>query len=282
MPGKGAVQIDEVQPVEPGFGELARLRRGIVVEDGGARHLAADKAHAFAVFKVDRRIKDHGGRPVVEQLVVVMARNDAVFDPRIDRMGAPAPIAEAFIQPDRRLLGIAQIEVQHGKPQFAGEPFDFQHDVAAETMAARPRRHKGAGQCPGKGLGLVVARRAAQLRRPGDDAVEAADHHPTLRDQQHALPIVFENLARRRLEPAKPAALDNRTLGRLAQIIEIGARILGQPFDIDPGPDILPVAHGFHRRKLPISCNPAAWLFSGWNCVPARLSCPMTAAIGAP
>ncbi len=60
-PGEGAVQIDDMQPPEARFREPARLRRGIVVEHGGARHLAADQAHAFAVLQVDRRIKDHGG-----------------------------------------------------------------------------------------------------------------------------------------------------------------------------------------------------------------------------
>ena len=39
---------------------------------------------------------------------------------------------------------------------------------------------------------------------------------------------------------------------------------------------------GFQRRKLAIRRRPVAWLFSGWNCVPARLSRPTTAVIGPP
>ena len=30
--------------------------------------------------------------------------------------------------------------------------------------------------------------------------------------------------------------------------------------------------HGRHLRKLPMSARPSLWLFSGWNCVPTRLS----------
>ena len=32
------------------------------------------------------------------------------------------------------------------------------------------------------------------------------------------------------------------------------------------------MAYGLHLRKLAIRARPSAWLFSGWNCVPARLS----------
>jgi hypothetical protein len=39
---------------------------------------------------------------------------------------------------------------------------------------------------------------------------------------------------------------------------------------------------GFQRRKLAISRRPVAWLFSGWNCVPARLSRPTMAVTGPP
>ena len=40
--------------------------------------------------------------------------------------------------------------------------------------------------------------------------------------------------------------------------------------------------HGFHMRKLAISARPSFWLFSGWNCVPTRLSRATIAVIGPP
>ena len=46
---------------------------------------------------------------------------------------------------------------------------------------------------------------------------------------------------------------------------------LPQPRDLGP-----------QRRKLAINRSPVVWLFSGWNCVPARLSRPTTAVIGPP
>ena len=48
-------------------------------------------------------------------------------------------------------------------------------------------------------------------------------------------------------------------------------------FQIDRGKQ----DHGRHLRKFASSCNPTAWLFSGWNCVPTRLSRP-TIAVTAP
>ena len=211
-----------------------------------------------------------------------MARHDPALDPRIDGVGAPAAIAEALIEPDRRQLGVAQVEIENRQPQFPREPLDLAHDGPAQTVAARPGRHERAGHGAGKSLRLVVARGAAQLRRAGDDPVEAADHQPALGDQQHALPIIFEDLTRRRLEPAEPATLGNGALGRLAEIVEIVAGIAGKPLDRDRRRGVRPAAHGRHRRKLPISRSPACWLFSGWNWVPARLSRPMIAASGPP
>ena len=40
--------------------------------------------------------------------------------------------------------------------------------------------------------------------------------------------------------------------------------------------------HGRHLRKLAISARPSAWLFSGWNWVPAMFPRPINAAIGPP
>ena len=60
LAGEGAVEIDDVQPAEPRIGEVARLRRRVVVEHGGARHLAAHQPHAGAALQVDRGEQDHG------------------------------------------------------------------------------------------------------------------------------------------------------------------------------------------------------------------------------
>ena len=42
------------------LGEGARLRRGIEVEHGRARHVALFEAHALAVLQIDGGKKDHG------------------------------------------------------------------------------------------------------------------------------------------------------------------------------------------------------------------------------
>ena len=57
--GEGAVEIDEVQVGEALLLEGARLRRRIVVEDGGGFHVAQLQAHALAVFQVDGGKEDH-------------------------------------------------------------------------------------------------------------------------------------------------------------------------------------------------------------------------------
>ena len=167
--GKGAVEIDDVQPCETGIRELPRLRRRIVVEHGGARHLAAHQTNAGAILEIDRRIEDHAGHRRAResrrrgQLDSSKCARGTMSDRStrgIDRVGAPAPIAQPLVEADRGLLGVAQIEVEDGQPQFPAEPLDLQHDAAAEAVAARPRRHERAGQGAGEGLRLVVARRA--------------------------------------------------------------------------------------------------------------------------
>src|SRR5580658_7524750 len=160
-------------------------------------------------------------RSVVEQLVVVVTRHDPAFDLRVDRVGAPAAIPQTLIEADRSLLRVAQIEVEDGQPQFPAEPLNLQHDAAAEAVAAGPRRHERARQGTGEGLRFVVARGAAELRRAGHDPLQAADDEPALRYQQHALPIIFQDLTRRRLQPAESPTLGDSALGRLAKILEI-------------------------------------------------------------
>ena len=84
LAGEGAVEIDDMQPAEAGGGEAPRLRRRVVVEHGGARHLAAHQAHAGAVLQIDRGKEDHGAsRLAVEALVVEMAGDDLAVDPGV-------------------------------------------------------------------------------------------------------------------------------------------------------------------------------------------------------
>src|SRR5579862_413623 len=222
---------------------------------------------------------------LVEALIVVMPEDDAALDPGVARVGAPTQVAKALVEPDRGALRIAQVEIEHDEAEFAAQPLDLRDDPPGDAAAARPGRDKGGRDGAGEGLRLVVARRPRQLHRAGDDPVEPADHQPPLRHQQHAFPIILQYLARRHLEPAKAAAFLDRALGRLAQIVEIGAGILRQVLDRDlagrPGYASL-AAHGRHARKLAISRSPAIWLFSGWNCVPTRLSRPTRAAMGPP
>ena len=122
---------------------------------------------------------------------------------------------------------------------------------------------------------LLVRRRLDELRRAGDGAVQAGDEKLALGDHEHAAPIGLETVARRRLEPAEAAAVEDRGLGGVAQVFEIGAAKFGDAFDGGRG-------HGVQRRKLAISLSPAAWLFSGWNCTPARLSRATAAVTGSP
>src|SRR5689334_8453574 len=123
-----------------------------------------------------------------------MPSYDPAVDLRVSRVRAPAPVPKILVEPDRRALGFAQIEIEDREAEFPSELLDLADDAATEPAAARPWRDKGAGQGPGEGLRLVVARRPAQLRRSGDDAVEPADNEPALGNQQHAFPIIFQHL----------------------------------------------------------------------------------------
>ena len=101
-----------------------------------------------------------------------------------------------------------------------------------------PRAHgatKAPVRVPAKACASLLRGALRELRRAGDDPVEPADDEPPLGHQQHALPVILQHLARRRLEPAEAAALDDRRLGRLAEIVEIGAGALRQPLDRDLG-----------------------------------------------
>src|SRR5215472_16507628 len=210
-----------------------------------------------------------------------MPRNDPALDLSVGRVSAPASVAHVLVESDGGTLGIAEIEIEDRQAELPREALDLAHNPAAQSATARPGRDKGAGQGSGEGLRFIVARRPAQLRRAGNDAVEPADDEPALGDEQHALPIILEHLPRRRLQPAKPATLGNGALGGLAEIVEIRAGKLGQPIDRDCSGSSH-VAHGRQRKKFPINRSPDSWLFSGWNWVPATLFRPTTAVNGPP
>ena len=69
-----AVEIDQVQPFAAGIGEGLGLRGRTVVEHRGARHVAAQQAHALAVLEIDRREQNHRGADLARHLAPVIPR----------------------------------------------------------------------------------------------------------------------------------------------------------------------------------------------------------------
>ena len=61
MPGKSAVQVNQMQPVVSLRLEGAGLVAGADVEYGGMIHHATDQPDAGAVFKIDGGVKNHSG-----------------------------------------------------------------------------------------------------------------------------------------------------------------------------------------------------------------------------
>src|SRR5690606_20763596 len=59
LAGKGAIQVDHVQPLEPLVLEGLRLGGGVRIVDGGLFHVAELEAHALAVLEVDGGKEDH-------------------------------------------------------------------------------------------------------------------------------------------------------------------------------------------------------------------------------
>ena len=139
-------------------------------------------------------------------------------------MGAPAAIAQALIERDCRALGVAQVEIEHGEPQFAGEP-----TRSPGRCRARGRRPRAQGAT--KALVSVPANACASLLRGARLSCAEPAMMPSRRPttsrrsgtSSTPSPIIFQHLARRRLQPAKPAALGDGALGRLAEIVEISA-----------------------------------------------------------
>ena len=58
--GEGTVEVDNVQPLEPGVAPRLCLRCRIVGVDRRLIHLAAAQPHAATVLQVDRRIQRQG------------------------------------------------------------------------------------------------------------------------------------------------------------------------------------------------------------------------------
>ena len=60
LAGKGAVEVDHMQPCKTLICEESRLDGRFGVVDGRPLHVAELQPHAFAVFQVDGRKEDHG------------------------------------------------------------------------------------------------------------------------------------------------------------------------------------------------------------------------------
>ena len=60
LAGERAIQIDDVKPGEARRLEGPRLRRRVVGEDRGPRHVALHEPDAGAALEVDRGEEDHG------------------------------------------------------------------------------------------------------------------------------------------------------------------------------------------------------------------------------
>ena len=58
--GEGAVEIDDVDPLEPGVFEALGGAGRIGAVDGRLRHVALLEAHDLALFEIDGGIEDHG------------------------------------------------------------------------------------------------------------------------------------------------------------------------------------------------------------------------------
>ena len=67
-----------------------------------------------------------------------MPRHDAALDLGIARVGAPAAIAEALVEPDRGALRVAQIEVEHDQPELARQTLDLADDARGRCRGRAP------------------------------------------------------------------------------------------------------------------------------------------------
>ena len=59
FPGKGAIQIDDMNPAAPGVLKQTRLGAGIVIEDRRRIHFALEQPDTLAALQIDRGKQDH-------------------------------------------------------------------------------------------------------------------------------------------------------------------------------------------------------------------------------
>ena len=236
-----------------------------MVEHGGLRHLAPEEADAEPVLYVDGRVEDHEAAPVgigerSENLGVIVPGDQLAVGNGVGRVGPPADIAERFVGRDGGGLGRPDIQVERGEALFARRFLDRERQQAREPVPAGPggdEMGRGRGR---EALGLVVARRPDELGGARDRAAIPADEQLAFGHQEHAGPVAFEHLARRRGEPAEAAAFEDRRIGCVAEIGEVAGGKALDPLDRD---DRRLFVHGRHSRNREISASPLRWLFSG-------------------
>src|SRR5437764_1021236 len=96
-----------------------------------------------------------------------MAGDELALDERIKRVSAPAAVAERLVKMDGGPLRVAQVEIEDEQAELARQLLNLADDAAADAVAARPGRGKGARHRSCPRLRLVVARRrCALLPRP--------------------------------------------------------------------------------------------------------------------
>ncbi len=117
---------------------------------------------------------------------------------------------------------------------------------------------------------VFIANAAAQLHRHIADGAEDSVHRRGIHRLAGERAVEIDDM--------QPLAAGGGEFARLVGRAVVELRRLGhvamhQPhafaaLEIDRGKQ----DHGRHPRKFATSLSPAAWLFSGWNCVPAMLS----------
>src|SRR5947207_12592041 len=99
--------------------------------------------------KFSARLGGASRRRLVEALIVIMAGDEFALDQRVERVAAPTPIAQCFIEMDRGALRVAQIEIEYEHAKLARQLLDLGDDAAADAMASRPGRDERAGHRAG-------------------------------------------------------------------------------------------------------------------------------------
>ena len=202
---------------------------------------------------------DGGDARILETAAKIERGNVRGPGPAVDR-----DLAVARVDPDRDLPGIEPRRLAHeiGVTDRRGAEDD------ARDPAFQPAAHR-----------LHVAHAAAELhlyREPGEDAPDrlgvdrlAGEGAVEIDDMQ-----VFEALIGEGSRLRGGVGVEHRRLRHVAAQEPDALAVL----EVDGGKE----NHGRHRRKLAISARPSAWLFSGWNWVPAILSRATIAVTGPP